>query len=75
MSRHNMIFPSTIPVTNVTVVTSLKYPLYITQYFSSARPDCCILVLFSTELKAFKYLKIPQGRIKVRIERLEKLSG
>ena len=43
----NRRFLSVTPIPNATVVASLRQPLHVTKYLSSARSYCCILLWLS----------------------------
>ena len=43
--RQNRRVPSVIHIPNSTVVVSIKYPHWVTKYFSGSKSDCHILVV------------------------------
>ena len=59
---HNRSSPYTIPITNATISSSLKYPLCVIQYLSSSRLDFRILLWLSIAFQALKYPTITREK-------------
>ena len=64
-----------IPILSATVVTSIKNPLYSTQYLSSASSYYRILFGIFITLKLLIYLPRTRGLTTSQVEKLEQSSG